>query len=193
MPGTNTHTPEEKPADAFEAIARTMADFRDEMTHYNAIGTAIAARTIYIIRAVFATLFASSIYILFMIFQMSSSMGIMTGHLESMYDRFGSMSQDMRGITRLVDSMGNSISGMPAIADAMTKMDVNVSAMNGSVNGMNSSMTAMDHDMAWIESNMREMSGRMSNMNGAVNSMRHDVNQMSQPMNSGPMSGFWPK
>jgi hypothetical protein len=30
-------------------------------------------------------------------------------------------------------------------------------------------------------------------MNRAVNSMSYDVNEMSQPMNSGPMQGFWPK
>ena len=138
-----------------------MTDFRDEMTHYSATGTKIAARTSFVLRVVFATLFISSVYLVFMI-QMASSMGIMTGHLESMYGGFGSMSQDMREITRMVDSMGNSISGLPDIAGSMTEMDEHVSAMGGSVNGMNTSMTAIDKDMAWIDLNMREMTGRLS-------------------------------
>jgi hypothetical protein len=40
---------------------------------------------------------------------------------------------------------------------------------------------------------MLEMTGRLSNMNRSVRSMSYDVNQMAVPMNTGPMSGFWPK
>jgi hypothetical protein len=193
MNNDNTHTPGSNTADAFTAVADAMIDFRDEMQNYDAIGTRIAARTNFILRTVFATLFVSSIYLVYMIFEMSSSMSIMTGHLESMYGRFGSMSQDMREITHMVDSMGNSISGIPVIAGAMTEMDGHVSAMSGSVHGMNTIMTAIDKDMVWIDLNMREMTGRLSNMNRAVNWMSHDVNEMAQPINSGPMSGFWPR
>ena len=193
MNSDGTHTANSKPADAFAAIADAMIEFRDEMKSYDVIGTRIAARTNFILRSVFAILFISSIYLVYMIFQMSSNMGIMTGHLESMYGRFGSMSQDMREITQMVDLMGNSISGIPLIAGSMVEMNEYVGAMNGSVQGMNTSMIAIDNDMAWIDLNMREMNSRMSNMNRAVNSMSYDVNEMSQPMNSGPMSGFWPR
>jgi hypothetical protein len=30
-------------------------------------------------------------------------------------------------------------------------------------------------------------------MNRSVNFMTYDVNEMAEPVNSGPMSGFWPK
>lgn len=193
MNSDDTPTPGNKPADAFAAIADAMIGFRDEMQHYDVIGTKIAARTNLILRIVFTTLLFSSIYLVYMIFQMSSSMSVMTGHLESMYGRFGSMSQDMREITRMVDSMGNNISGIPVIAGSMTEMNEHVGAMSTSVQGMNTSMVAIDKDMAWIDMNMREMAGRMSNVNRAVNSMGYDVNEMAQPMNSGPMSGFWPR
>ena len=193
MNSDGTPTSNNKPADAFAAIADAMIQFHDEMSNYDVIGTRIAARTNFILRSVFTILFISSIYLVYMIFQMSSNMSIMTGNLESMYGRFGSMSQDMREITRMVDSMGNSISGIPAIAVSMVEMNEYVGAMNGSVQGMNTSMIAIDNDMAWIDLNMRDMTGRMSNMNRAVNSMSYDVNEMSQPMNSGPMSGFWPR
>ena len=193
MDSGNIQTPSDKPVDAFKAIADTMTEFRSEMEHFDGLGTKIASRTRFIMKSVFATLVISSIYLLYMIFQMSSNMTIMTTHLESMYGRFGSMSGDMREITRMVDLMGNSISGISTIADSMTEMDRHVSAMSGSVDGMNSSMTAIDNDMAWINSNMHEMTGRMAGMSRAVNSMSYDVNEMAAPMNSGPMSGFWPR
>lgn len=192
MANGNIQTPGEKPVDAFKAIADTMLEFRSQMDYYNGMGTRIARRTSFIIKTVFAILTISSIYLLYMIYQMSSNMAIMTTHLESMYGRFGTMAGDMREIASLVDSMGNSISGIPTIADSMTEMDQHVSAMRGSVDGMNTSMTAIDNYMIWINGDMNEMTGRMAGMSHAVNSMSYDVNDMAKPMNSGPMSGFWP-
>jgi len=193
MVNGNIQTPDEKPVDAFKAVADTMLSFRNEMEYYDEIGTRIASRTRFIMKTVFAILIVSSIYLLYMIFQMSSNMTIMTSHLESMYGRFGTMAGDMHEISGLVDSMGNSISGIDTIADSMTEMDQHVSAMGGSVDRMNASMSAIDGDMAWINRNMNDMTGRMAGMSRAVNSMSYDVNEMSGPMNSGPMSGFWPR
>jgi len=128
-----------------------------------------------------------------MIYQMANHMIVMTDHLESMYGRFGTMSQNMHGISELVDSMGNSISGIPVIAQSMMKMDEDVSAMTGSVTDINTSITTIDYDMVRINTDMYEMAGRLSNMNRAVNRISNDVNEMAAPMNSGPMSGFWPR
>lgn len=126
-----------------------------------------------------------------MIFQMSNSMNAMTTHLENMYASFGTMSQDMHEITRTVDAMDKNIYGLPVIADSMGQMDGNVGSMTGSVNSINLSITGMDRNM--VNSNMHQMTGRLYNMNRSVNSMGYDVNEMAAPMNSGPMSDFWPR
>lgn len=193
MDNNNTIPPNEKTADAFEAIASTMVKFRNEMERFDTMGTKVANRTRFILRTVFATLTISSIYLVFMIYQMANHMIVMTDHLESMYGRFGTMSQNMHGISELVDSMGNSISGIPMIAQSMMKMDEDVSAMTGSVTDINTSITTIDYDMVRINTDMYEMAGRLSNMNRAVNRISNDVNEMAAPMNSGPMSGFWPR
>lgn len=193
MGNGNIQDPDEKPGDAFQVIADTMFEFRNEMEYHDDVGVRVAGRTRFIIKTVFSILLVSSAYLLYMIFQMSSNMTIMTNHLESMYGRFGTMSEDMREIAGLVDSMGNSISGISMIAGSMTEMDQYVSEMRGSVDGMNTSMTDIDNYMAWINGNMGEMTGRMAGMSSAVNSMSYDVNEMAKPMNSGPMSGFWPR
>lgn len=179
--------------DAFGLFAEAMKDFREEMEHYDSLGTKIAGKTRFIMRTVFATLAVSSVYLVIMIFQMAGSMGIMTNHLEDMYGRFSTMSADMREITRMVDSMGKNISGMPDIASSMSVIDGDVSTMSGSVNNMNGSVTMIDNDMVSINSNMTEMTGRLSNMSRSVSGMSYDVNEMAAPMNSGPMSGFWPR
>jgi len=184
---------DEKTQDVFEIIAGTMNDFREEMEYHDEIGTRIAARTRTIMRFVFITLTMSSIYLVFMIYQMSNSMTAMTTHLEDMYSSFGTMSQDMHQIARMVDSMGNSISGVPVIAESMSQIDGDVRVMTGSVYEINKSIAAIDNDMLSINSSMREMTGRLYNMNRSVNLMRYDVNEMAAPMNSGPMSGIWPR
>lgn len=182
-----------KPQDVFEIIAITMNEFREEMEYYDEIGTRIASRTRFIMRIVFITLTMSSIYLVFMIYQMSNNMSAMTVHLEDMYSSFGTMSQDMREITRMVDSMDKSISGIPVIAESMSQIDGDVRVMTGSVYEINKSITAIGSDMLNINTNMQEMTGRLYNMNRSVNLMSYDVNEMATPVNSGPMSGFWPR
>ncbi|NOR51451.1 MAG: hypothetical protein GQ470_02425 [Gammaproteobacteria bacterium] len=182
----------EKPQSSFESLTDAMHEFREEMEFYDNLGSKIAAKTRFIMRSVFTILIMSSIYIVFMIFQMASSMGTMTTHLEDMYLRFGTMSQDMRAITQSVDSMGQSISGIPQIADSMTEMDSDVSAMSGSINSMNGNITNIDNDMVRINSNMKQMTGSVANINRSVNFMSYDVNQMAAPTSSGPMSAIRP-
>lgn len=183
----------EKTPDAFEMIASTMIEFRKEMEYFDAIGTGIAAKTRFIMRLVFTTLTISSIYLVFMIFQMAGNMSAMTTHLEDMYSNFGTMSEDMSEIARTVDTMGKSISGIPMIAESTTQLDGDVSNIKGSLYEINQSIAAIDNDMVRINSNMQEMNGRLYNMSRSVNSMSYEVKEMSLPMNSGPMSGFWPR
>ena len=189
----NINTDGEKSTDAFQMIAGIMTDFRNEMEYFDSIGSSIAAKTRFIIRAVFITLIISSAYLVYMIIQMSNNMTIMTTHLEDMYSSFGTMSNDMHEITQTVDLMSRSISGIPSIADSMIQIDKDVNAMKGSVNAINLNITAIDQDLVKINLSMWEMTGRLSNMNRSVNLISHDVNEMASPINSGPMSGFWPK
>lgn len=177
----------------FEMMTDTMTEFRESMEYHDSVGVKIASKTRIILRVVFTTLGISSIYLVFMIFQMSNNMSDMTTHLEGMYSSFGSISQDMHEITQTADSMSRSIAGMPLIAGSMIHINGEVSAMAGSVYQMNRSMTAMDNDMSRINANMHEMTGRLYNMNRSIHLMGNDVNQMAAPMNSGPMSGFWPR
>ncbi len=189
---SNNVTSEES-ADALDMFASSMIEFRKEMEYFDGIGTSIAAKTRFIMRLVFITLTISSIYLVFMIFQMANNMGTMTTHLEDMYKNFGIMSQDMNAIAGTVDNMGRSISGMPVIAGSTLRIDVDVNNIKDSIYGINKSITAIDNDMVRINLNMQEMNGRLHNMSRSVNLMTYDVKEMSLPMNSGPMSGFWPR
>lgn len=193
MKKNSNNTADEKSPGVFEMIAASMIEFREEMEYYDEIGIKIAGKTRFILRAVFTTLSISSIYLVYMIFQMSNNMSAMTTHLEDMYNNFGVMSQNMSEITQTVDSMGRSISGIPVIAESMIQIDGDVDAMRGSVYEINQSITAIDNDMVKINSNMQVMTGRLYNMNRSVNSMSYDVNEMAAPMNRGPMSGSWPR
>ena len=187
------NTLDEKAPDVFAVVADKMTEFREEMERYDRIGIKVAAKTRFIMRVVFIILSMSSFYLVFMIYQMSNNMSAMTTHLEDMYGNFGTMSQDMQLITQSVDSMGKSISGIPMIAESLTQMDGDVRVMRSSVHEINQSIAAIDDDMVKINSNMQVMSGKLYNMTRSVNSMSYDVNEMAEPMNSGPMSGFWPR
>lgn len=189
----NTNSQDSESADAFELVAHTMNEFREDMDDYNLVGTRIASRTRTIMLAFFGILAISSIYLVYMIFHMADNMTVMTSHLETMYDRFGSMSQDMREITSLVDSMENSVTGVPVIAESMIKMNGDVIAMNGSVYSINTLIDAIDIDMARINMNMQEMTASLYNINRTTNAMSYDMSEMTAPTRKGPMSWFWPR
>jgi len=193
MKKNSMNTIDEKSPDVFEVIASTMVQFREEMEASDRTGVRIAEKTSLIIRAVFTVLAICSVYLVIMIFQMSSNMSEMTAHLDDMYNSFGRMSQDVHEMTQSVDSMGVSISGVPAIAESMSRIGADVNAMTGSVYSMNRSMSAMDNDMVRINYDMQEMTGRLYNMRRSVDFMGYNVNQMSRPMNTGPLSGMWPR
>jgi hypothetical protein len=193
MTKENINKENEIAPDVFEMIASAMTDFREEMEYSDEVGSRIAAKTRFIMRAVLTILIMSSIYLVYMIYLMASNMTHMTAHLENMYSSFGLMSQNMHEITQTVGSMSSSISGIPVIAESMNQIDIDVIGMKGSVYEINQSMAAIDNDMVKINLNMQEMTGRLSNMNRSVNTISYDVNGVSLPMNSGPMSGFWPK
>ena len=185
--------PKEVSADVIDTITTVILEFREEMEESDVIGSRIAVKTRFIMRVVFTTLALSSLYLVFMIFNMASNMSAMTTHLEDMYGNFGIMSQNMQEITKSVAKMSDDISGMPLIAESMAHIDSDVRVMNSSVFEMNKSITAIDNDMVRINLNMYEMTGRLSNMNRTVYSISNDVNQMAAPVNSGPMSGMWPR
>jgi len=193
MTENNLKTADEEMPGVFEMIAGTMTAFREEMEYHDRTGIKIARKTRLILRAVFATLILSAVYLVYMIFQMATNMSTMTTHLEDMYSNFDTMSQNMHEITQTVDSMGRNISGVPVIAESMHQIDTDVLVMKDAVHEINQSINAIDGDMVKINSNMQVMTGRLYNMNRSVNLMGYDVNEMAAPMNSGPMSGFWPR
>ena len=193
MRKNRTDTVDENPADIIDAVATAMLEFRQEMEHFDGIGTRIARQTRLMMQIVFFALALSSLYLGYIIYNMSTNMSQMTRHLEDMYSNFGVMSENMHDITRSVSSMNQSISGMPHIAQSMIQIDEDVRAMNGSVFEINKSINAIDNDMLRINGNMQEMTGRLVNINHAVYSMSNDVNEMQAPANSGPMSGMWPR
>ena len=142
---------------------------------------------------VFITLTISSFYLLFMIYQMANNMSTMTAYLEDMYANFGTMSADMVTIANTVETMGTSISGLPAIAGSTIQIDLDVGNIKSSLNGMNHSVTSLDRNMVTINADMLEMNARLHNISRSVTGMSNDVRGMSLPMNSGPLWNFWPE
>ena len=88
-----------------------------------------------------------------------------TSKMDAMNVEFLSMPEDMSTMRTTLSDMEYNISHVSAITLA-------TSDITGSVDGLR------------IE---------VANMNRAVNWMSNDVNEMAAPMNSGPMSGFWPR
>jgi hypothetical protein len=79
---------------------------------------------------------------------------------------------------------------------ALNTMNTEFSSMAQDMTTMKTTLYDMEHNVAHVPAITRataDMTGRMAGMSHAVNSMGYDVNEMAEPVNSGPMSGFWPR
>jgi hypothetical protein len=75
---------------------------------------------------------------------------------------------------------------------ALNTMNTEFSSMAQDMTTMKTTLYDMEHNVAHVPAITRATAD-MAGMSHAVNSMGHDVNEMAEPVNSGPMSGFWPR
>ncbi|CAK0748868.1 conserved hypothetical protein [Gammaproteobacteria bacterium] len=170
------------PQDPTQFIYDSMLRFEQEMITYSEAGRHIAKRTIRIVRSVIILLTIIAVIIFVLIGNLTNSMVYAIGNMVYMYERFGTMSGDMKNITKAVTSISNNVGGLPAIAKEMVAMDQAVVGMAGDVTAIKTNITRMDDTVLTLGMNVQEMASRFESLNHSVYVMRYNVNRMSSPL-----------
>ncbi|MBF0185657.1 MAG: hypothetical protein HQM06_14900 [Magnetococcales bacterium] len=176
-----------------QMVSAALGEFRSDMQRIDVSAEKIGQRTNRIIRGAIAILAVAFAYVFFQVVQLTATMVDMIGSLNTMYTRFGGMSEDMNAITKAVVSMGNHVQGMPSIADNMKNMNHSVQGMQKSVFGMKNDMGRMDQQIGMIYADTAQMAGRFANLTQSVSHLNYNVWQMSRPTEMlGPLNWFAP-
>ncbi|MBF0097596.1 MAG: hypothetical protein HQM04_13835 [Magnetococcales bacterium] len=179
--------------DTIQILSSALQEFRDDMERVDRVAGKISQRTNRVIRGAIVILVLAFSYVFVQVIQLTSTMVDMIGSMNTMYTRFGGMSEDMRQITQSVLSMGNNVQGMPQIAVYMKNMNQSVQGMQGSVLRMKEDVGRMDQEIGVINRDTYQMAVRFNNLTNSVSHLNHNVRQMSRPTDLlGPLNWFAP-
>ena len=171
-----------------EQLHQVMEELEHDMIELDKRGQAIAKRTILVVKiAIFLTL-GVAIANFSLIIAFSGEMTKSIDNMVNMYERFGTMSEDMRIITSAVESMGENTEGIPAISSSMVVMRNNMYGMEKDLGQMTGNIVAMDTNLSQISRNTADMSQRFLHLNHSVRGMTHNVREMSGPVRMMPGS-----
>ncbi len=174
------------PEDTLQLLHQTASQFEQQMESINQRGQRIARVTLNIIRAVLVVLGISILVIFITIAKLSDDMRGVVSNMVEMYERFGTMSDDVDVMTRSVRAINQNMEGMPAIATRMQQMRQTVVGMQTDVGGMTQNISNIDGQMVIISQGVADMSGRFEHLAHTVNRMNYNVHQMSGPLRMFP-------
>lgn len=174
------------PEDTLQLLHQTVSQFEQQMETINQRGQQIAKVTLSIIRTVLFILAISVIFIFVLIAQLSGDMRGVVSNMIEMYERFGTMSQDVDIMTNSVKSINRNMEGMPTIAARMQHMSQTVGGMQRDVGGMTRNISTIDTQMVAISQGVADMSGRFEHLTHTVGRMNYNVHQMSGPLRMFP-------
>lgn len=155
--------------------------FYQNMEIFVSEGEVIAGRTNRIIKTAIIVIAIAIIYMLYLIWDLSGDIILLSNNMIDMYQQFGKMTTHVTSMTKSVTKMGDHTDTIPEIAQDMKDMNRRVAGMQHSVTAMDQSVTQMDRDMYLVTTNVQEMTARFGTMTGSVQGMGWNVNQMRQP------------
>jgi len=169
-----------------EQVHQVMDELENDMIELDQRGQAIARRTLLVVKLAIVLTIGVALVNFALIFAFSGEMTKSIDNMVNMYERFGTMSEDMRIITSSVESMGDNTEGIPTIATSMVVMRNNMYGMQQDMAQMTGNIVAMDSTLGYINRNTGDMSRRFMHLNHTVWGMTRNVHQMSGPLRMMP-------
>lgn len=166
--------------------ATAMGVFRSEMEAIDKIGGKVGRRAALLTRVILTAMGISGVYLVYLVYIMTSDLETMVGKFENMHNHMGTMSSEMKQITQSVTHMGTNVQGMPSIARDMLAMSGSVDGMLTSIGQIDLTIDGMNVSVYQMGQGTTEMTYRFSNLSTVVGRMNRNVNTMLGPFNMLP-------
>jgi hypothetical protein len=174
-----------------ESIAEVFLDaaknFEQKTHEQEAFAHKIAQKTKWVIRVsiVFLTMF--TIFTAFSIHSLGEVLEESVTHMETMYQNFGMVSEEMSTMTAAVTSMEQNVSDVTTIAGLVSSMRRRVEGIEQDMVLMDKGMARFNQDIQWIQQDMDDMSVTFERVNRSMSEMRRDVGEISRTANIIPV------
>lgn len=162
-------------------IRQAVADFRRGMDIRSGLNLRIAKRITWILRTGSVSMGVITVIMVFAIMAFNNKLVEMNSVLDTMNQKFGSMSTDMGKIQVVLKQMDRNITYLPGIVDETGAMKDMMQIMRGDIGAVSGSVANLQVDLTGITGNVDNMTRTFRGLENTMQYLNADINKMSGP------------
>ena len=162
-------------------IRQVVTDFRRSMEIRSGLNLRVAKRVTMMLRVGFLTTGVITVIMVAALMIFNNKLEEMNHVLDTMNQKFGSMSTDMRQMKVLLKEIDRNITYLPGIVDETGNMKDVVQIMRGDIGAISGSVTNLQINLTGITGNVDQMTQTFLSLDKTMQHLGTDVNNLSGP------------
>ena len=164
-----------------DQVRLAVADFRRAMEIRGGLNLRVAKRVTLLLRTGIVSMGVITVIMVVALMQFNSKLVEMNGVLDTMNQKFSSMSTDMKQMKVVLLQMDKHVMYLPAIVDETNTMKDIVQIMHGDIGAISGSVSDLQLNLTGITGNVDHMTQSFRGLDKTMQHLRVDVNKMSGP------------
>ena len=164
-----------------DEIRQAVVDFRRGMEIRSGLNLRVAKRVTLMLRTGIVSMGAITVILLVMIMAFNNKLVEMSSVLDTMNQKFGSMSSDMGQMKVVLRHMDSNITYLPGIVEETGKMKEVVQMMRGDIGDISGSVSELQINLTDITGNVDHMTHTFRGLDNTMQHLGVDINKMSGP------------
>jgi len=162
-------------------IRQAVADFRRGMEIRSSLNLRVAKRVTMLLRTGIVSMGVITMILLVMLMAFNNKLVEMSSVLDTMNQKFSSMSSDMGQMQTVITQMDKNITYLPGIVDETDTMKEVIQIMRGDIGDISGSVTNLQINLTGITSNVDHMTQTFRGLDNTMQHLGVDINKMSTP------------
>lgn len=162
-------------------IRQAVADFRRGMEIRSSLNLRIAKRITWILRTGSVSMGVITVIMVFALMAFNNKLVEMNSVLDTMNQKFGSMSADMGKIQIVLNRMDENITYLPSIVDETSSMKDMMQVMRTDIGAVSGSVANMQDTLSGITGNVDNMTHTIRGLDNTMRYLDADINKISGP------------
>lgn len=162
-------------------ICQVVADFRRGMEIRSTLNLRVARRVTQILRTGILGLGTITLILVVMLIAFNMKLVEMSAVLDTMNQKFSSMSNNMGETQVVLESMDRNVSYVPAIADETGTMQRTVDRLRSESQAMSERISYLESNVTGITGNLDQITHTFRGVDSTVQNMGLDINKPSGP------------
>lgn len=164
-----------------EEIRQAIADFRRGMEIRSSLNLRVAKRVTLMLRTGIVSMGVITIILLVMLSAFNNKLVEMSEVLDTMNQKFGSMSYDMGQMRAVLDRMDRNVMYLPGIVNETGEMRAVVGVMRHDIGVISASVGELQDNLTGITGNVDHMTKTFRGIDSSMQHIGVDINKLSKP------------